>query len=179
MDLSNAQLVTLRDHIAANPAVNTLPHTPDNAQVVADVYNLDASPVYWVWRTWLPTQELYDVTTPEGTSWNWDLFEGLVDSKLNTWREMNRSDGLNMSLPNVQAAIGKIWSTAPQAPQKTHILTAGRRRAQLGERLYAQGTGSTAVPGTMAEEGDITRANVEDAWAQPSAARVSRRKAKA
>lgn len=167
MELDRDQLVKLRDHIAANPAVQGLPHTSDNADIVAATYNQMAVPPFWVWRLGLPTQEIYDVTTAEGTFWDWDIFEGITTSKRETWVEMNRSSQLNMSLTNVRNELGRIFVTAAQRPNQTHVLTAGRRQAQLGEQLYAVGPGSTASPATMGEVGNITRQNVEDAWAQP------------
>jgi hypothetical protein len=67
-NLSPAQLQTLKTHLAANTAtvlingvataINAVPQGGQNAQTVADWYNLTASPAYLVWNPATPLKSI-------------------------------------------------------------------------------------------------------------------------
>lgn len=68
--MSPAQLAALEAHIAANTAVvnggtqiKDLPHTPDNAELVAAWYNGIAAPDYFVWNHAVPVDDILDAVT--------------------------------------------------------------------------------------------------------------------
>jgi hypothetical protein len=66
--MTTAQLQALKAAIAANTntvliggvatAINAVPHGADNAQAIADWYNLAASPAYTVWNTAVPLKTI-------------------------------------------------------------------------------------------------------------------------
>jgi hypothetical protein len=56
--LTPAQLQTLKTFINANPSWAALPLTNSAALLIADEMNLPAAPVYIVWRTAVPFEEI-------------------------------------------------------------------------------------------------------------------------
>jgi len=66
--MTPAQLQTLKADLAANvntvsiggtpTAINAVPHTADNAQAIADWYNLVAAPAYTVWNNSVPIKTI-------------------------------------------------------------------------------------------------------------------------
>lgn len=68
--LTPAQLQALKNDIAANSntviingvatAISAVPHSPDNAQMVANFYNQNASPSFMVFRSNIPVQDIFN-----------------------------------------------------------------------------------------------------------------------
>lgn len=169
MVLTVPQLQVLKADMQGDAAFAAVPHTSDGYAFIAAAYNLIATPDFWVWRTFLPDREIYEATTPapDNTTWSWTIYIGRSQAEREAWRQMvNMAGGLNPSLANTRAGIVDIFSGAGGAPQRTHLLALGRRKAKRGEKLYAGiGTGTTADPATLAVEGNITPVNVEAAFA--------------
>lgn len=164
MALTGPQKITLKAYIDSVPALASQPLVGEGPSNVAAVLNLDASPVFWVWRTFVPDAEIYEVTTEDATSWSWTSFIGRSQGERDAWRQMvNMKGGINAALANVRAGISDIFSGAGGSAQRTHLLTIGRRKARQVEKVLATGTGSTASPATMGYEGPITPDEVADA----------------
>ena len=159
---------------AQQPAVKTW--LTNNASGQSDdasaaLLNANASPDFWIWRSLVPETEIYQLTTADGTTWNWTTYIGRNQAERDAWRQMvsGRNAGLVTALPNVRQAIADIFSGAGGANQRTHLLTIGRRKATVLEKLLASGTGSTAVPADMGigsdggySEGHITDGQVAE-----------------
>jgi hypothetical protein len=164
-------LPTLRDAIAANPVLNALPQTSDNAFFVAAYYNQPASPTFWVWKTSLSKKEIVETTTADGTTFSYTVHIGRSQGERDTWFGVV-PDPMNPSLPNLRQGLDDIYSGATQqaAAQRLHWRTCARRPALAGEKLFVdvgQGSGTTASPATLTFQGPITPQDVENAWAQP------------
>lgn len=63
MALTSAQLTALKADIAATPAIASKPNTADGNIEVADYYNQFASPDYFVWRSDVGVDEIFDKIT--------------------------------------------------------------------------------------------------------------------
>lgn len=162
--LTPAQSQTLKTDIAADSVLNALPNTSDDAFAIADIYGLNASPDYWVWRTLVPDSEIYEATTADATVWSWTIFIARSQGERDAWRQMvSMKGGINASLANVRAGLADIFSGAGGLAQRTHLLTVGRRKARRIEKLFAAGAGTTAAPSVMGFEGTISFADVMSA----------------
>ncbi len=165
MILTTAQLQALRDAIAADGALSVLPHNSDSADTIANAFNVTAAVAYWVWRSFVADSEMYEATSADATTWSWTIYIARSQGERDAWRQMvNMKGGINASLASVRAAVADIFSGAGGAAQRTHLLALGRRLTTRAEKLFATGTGSTASPGTMGSEGNVTIQNVIDAW---------------
>ena len=171
MALTPAQLLALKNDIASDPVLSALPNTADDAFAIAAVYNADASPDFYVWKTRLGKHEVTDLTAPGGTTFDWAGPGGYIARSVaekDAWREMwNSTLSCNPSLPNVRAAFADIFSGTGSGAtnNRAHILALGRRLARRIEALYATGTGTTAAPALMGYEGTISYNDVLQARA--------------
>lgn len=171
--LTTAQKATVKADIAANSDLNSQPAGSDGAFAIAALYNLPAAVDYWVWRSFVPDRDIYEVTTADATVWSWTIYVGRSQGERDAWRQMvNMAGGLNPSLANVRAGISDIFSGAGAggAAQRTHILTIGRRKATRIEKLLATATaggagqrGSTANPDTLGVESPLSKDDMQDA----------------
>lgn len=125
-----------------------------DAQAIAAVYNLLASPDYWVWRTSLSIKEVYETTSGDSTTWSTTAYIARSAAERDAWRDVFAIPGVfNPSLANARAGLADIFSGAPGAAQRTHLLALGRRTARRIEQLLATGAGTTASPSVMGFEG--------------------------
>lgn len=167
MPLSASQQTALKADILLDPALSSQPLTSDGAFAIAAAYNLDAVPDFWVWRTNIPVQEIYERTTSDGTVWSWTTYIARSAAERDCWREVTGRDTVNASLPNLRQAIADIFSGAGGATQRTHLTTIARRKATRAEKLFATGTGSTASPATMGYEGALQYSDVQAVRSAP------------
>lgn len=164
MNLSPANLLTLKQAIAAETDPDFVALRDAGATgAMANFYNVDASPAFWVWRTLVTRSEIYHSTSVDGTTWDWTTFKNQGVSEQGAWREMFMGENANFSLDNLRGGVGKIFGVANA--QTMHILTIARRLAKRGERLFTTGTGSTAAPGKLGVEGNVTNENIVSALA--------------
>jgi hypothetical protein len=154
MELTTAQKATLKTNVQGNGDTNAL-FVSGDLQGLAALYNADASPDFWVWRTSVSKAELTNETSVDGTTFNWSGtgFITRTQGERDAWRELFDQNGtVNASLPQVRQAFLDIFSgpTAPAPANRTHLATIGRRKATRLEKLFATGTGSTGSPAVMA-----------------------------
>jgi len=169
--LTTQQLQTIKAAIVADAALNSQPMNSDGAFAIAAALNLPAAPDFWVWRTAVPKKELVQSTSGDGTRFTWagNGFISRSAGELTAWQELfNHIQEVNPALPNVRQAFSDIFSgSGNAAANRTHLLAIARRLATRAEKLLATGTGSTASPGTMTFEGQLTYQQVETARALP------------
>lgn len=164
--LTNAQLLTLKNDILADPELSAIPNTADGAFAIAAAYALPASPDFWVSRTRVTQAEIVGSTSLDGTTWSWPVFIGRSQGERDGWREMFADTGyINMALPNIVQGLQDIFSGVSGAAQRTHLLAVRRRLANRAEKLFSSGTGSTASPATMTVEGTLTYQDILNARA--------------
>lgn len=164
MNLTSAQLATMKADIAANSDLNTKPNTADGNFAIANLYNLTASPTFTVWKTNVPITEV-------GDKFNGTELAGLTtgnQTRLQTIALYSQA-GVNPSLADRRAFFDDVFSGAGGTTTRAQLLVLWKRLALRGERLYATGTGSDASPGTLSLTafGAVTLQNVNDARAIP------------
>lgn len=159
-ELNQSQLAVLKTDILANPAFTGW-DLARSAQEIASWYNGIANPAFIVWRTSIPSDDLYDSIFQSSGGLQLDA---LTASKRDSLFKMIERD-LDASIPESRANIDDYCGS--QNNLKTAMLAVQKRSATKAEKLFATGTGSTAVPATMAFEGDLTYQQVEAALALP------------
>jgi hypothetical protein len=171
MPLTTQQLTLLKADIAAHPVYGSLAHTGENAYTIAAGYNQIASPDFWVWRTTLAEQEVYEATSPDGTSWNWATYKAQTVQDRDSWARMFNPGVVNPSLAQTRAGWQAIFGGQGASQQQVNFLLAlGREKASQAEQLLivpSSGTGTTASPAVMGFQGNLTGSDVEQAWAIP------------
>lgn len=168
MELTDAQVVTLKADILADPVLAAEPMNSDGAFAIAAAYNLEATPLtpFWVWRTLVTKNEMTSNTSDVATTFSFPQLIARTVQEQFGWRELfNGSDSCNPSLPNVRQGFADVFSGAQAGPvaQRAHLLAISRRKATRIEKLLATGTGSTTSPGTMGFEGPVSYQQIEAA----------------
>ena len=162
--LSQAQLQALKADILADPALANQPKNADANTLIAAVYNLTASPAYWVWRTAVSRADIYNTLDFEGNSWNWTTYKNQGIAEQNAWTQIFMGDQANFAQPNVRAGVAAIFTGSGAAnAQRDHCLSVGRRQCTRAEKLFAAGLGTSVAPSVMTFEGALTYQEVESA----------------
>jgi len=159
--MTPAQLLTLKNDIAADSTMSAQPNNSDGAMEIARLYNLNATPNFTVWKTNVPLNEV-------GKKFNGTELAGL--STANNTRLQTIAlylvGGVNPSLADNRQFFDDVFSGAGGTNTRASLLALWKRLATRGEKLFATGTGSDPSPGTLVVEGDISPADV-------TAARIS------
>ena len=159
--LTQPQLVTLKAHIDGDPALAAQPNNSDGNTAIAAAMNLAASPAFTVWKTNVPTVRV-------GEAFNAGELAGLTSlnhTRLQTLA-IYLTAGVNPSLASIRSFFDDIFSGAGGTNTRASLLVLWKRLATRSEKLFATGTGSDAVPATMAVEGALTYRDVEAARTQ-------------
>jgi hypothetical protein len=145
MALSPAQLATLKADILANGDLNANPNTSDGNVAVAALYNAPASPAWTAWKTNVPIGDV-------GKNINGAELAGL--SSLNNTRIQTLcimlAGGVNPSLSDQRFFWDDIFSGASGTVTRPQLLALWKRTASRVQKLFSTGTGSNAVPATLA-----------------------------
>ena len=158
MALTTAQLIVLRDNIAADPAFASVPHNSDGAFLVAAAYNSQAVPDFTVWKSSVSTAECKQAMV-------WTEFIGRSSGEQAAWTFMLSNGTINPADANVRQGIQDIFSGPGCATSRANLVVIAKRLATRAEKLFATGTGSSASPGTMAFEGQLSYQDIQNAWA--------------
>lgn len=168
MSFSSAQLQTLKAAILADPALVPLtsgPTTDFNGLITA--MGADAAPDFWVYKTSLSRHDILTAPSVDNTTFTWGGSTGgyinRSQGERDAFREMFNSTGsVNPSQANIQAAFADIFSGAGAGAtaNRAHIAAMSRRKANRTERVFVTGVGSSASPGVLVVEGNITLSDV-------------------
>lgn len=177
--LTPAQLATLKSHINASNDLNVYPNNSDGNFAIAALLNLSASPDYFVWRSSVTRQDVYNSVGDGSSSWNWSTYKAQSVTEQNAWTQMFMGDQCNFGQLNNRVGVQTIFTgSAPQNAQRDHVLSVGRRKATRLEKLLAiavvsppantgnnTGTarGSTTNPDVLGYEGSVDFNDVEAA----------------
>ena len=158
MPFTPAQLATIATNIAASPDLAAQPSTADGNFEIARLYNLDATPTFWVYKSLVQIKDI-------GEAFNGAELAGLTTGNVTrlTCIGIFSTLGVNPSRTDVRAFFADVFSGAGGVLTRANLDILWRRPARRIERLFATGTGSTASPGTLVYEGVISGAEVEDA----------------
>ena len=156
MALTTAQQATLKAYIEANPTWVAYNHNSDGALAISQELALDASPDVVVWRSDVAETEVVGNTSGEGTTWDWTVYAALTRQEQGAYERMFASGVVNAGLPNIRQGFVDIFNGPSGADQRAHMSAIAKRLANDLESVFAVGTGSTAVPATMAVEGRVS-----------------------
>lgn len=156
--LTNAQALTLKAAITANPTWAAFPMNSDGYFNLALELNLRAVPDFTVWRTNVPVAQV-------GIAFNSSELAGLTTANTNRLQVMSSYSGgsFNPSQADVRAGFDTVFSGAGGTLTRAALLILWKRLATNVEKVLATGTGSNAAPATMGYEGPIGADDVQQA----------------
>jgi hypothetical protein len=145
--LNSTQLATLKADILADPILSAY-WDNKNPAAIAAVYNIAASPSFFVWKTSVSPEEYIEATV-------WTEVDALTVGKARIWEWVTKGQtaAINPSKVNVRQGLADCW--ASNTTTRTNLLTIGKRLANKVEKLLATGTGTEGIPATMTFEGGI------------------------
>jgi hypothetical protein len=153
--LTTEQKATLKAFVEADTTLSQIPQTYDGAYAIADALKVDASPAFVVWRTSVSVEEIM------ANGFVWTAVDALTVGKARIWDWMTRFGTINPSKLNVRQGMADAFGAA--SAMATGILPHLKRNANILEKLFATGTGTTATPGTMVIEGSLSYQEVHEA----------------
>ena len=148
------QTATLKAALLADPALAQyiVDYRDD---LIRDYYNAPAAPAYIVWRSSVTRQEILQ------NGFDWTRLDNLSVGKARVWNDIFVDGYINPSKPNVRTGIESVWvGNQADLNVRAAVYVHCKRNANRVEKLFATGTGSDAVPGLMAFEGEITTSDV-------------------
>lgn len=157
MDLTQSQLIVLRDAINADPALASQPLHSDGAFAIAEALNKTASPDFIVWKSTVSVEEIMQ------NGFVWTAVDSLTNGKARIWEWMTRFGYINPSKANVRQGIADCFGGA--SAMVAGIMPHCKRKASRVEKIFATGTGTDASPATMIFIGSISYQTVEQARA--------------
>lgn len=170
MPVSQDQYVTLGNDIRANSDPVVVQAIQDgNHGVIANWYNQNAAPDFYVWRTSLSNMEMKDAIV-----WS-EFIAATSQADRDTFGIMREDGSVNPSQINIRTGFSEIFSGPQIVNTRTALLTASKRLASYAEKLLADvnagnstnpllnGNGSVAAPATMTFEGALTALDVSEA----------------
>lgn len=186
MNLAPAQLATLKADILADGVLNQITRNADGFAQIADAYNVAAAGPFFVYRTNVPVQDIYDqivwanltpTDAPDGTqTWanrslacqgkQFNVQIILQGQNIINAAKVNVRAGLQDALTNVPSGVAGAIVSAGWNPVRDNALA---RTATRLEKLFASTAGgktgaTAALAATMGAEGLVSGANVEAAF---------------
>ena len=146
--LTTVQAQTLKAFVEADATLNAIPHSYDGAYALAEALKVDASPDFIVWRTSVSAEEIMS------NGFIWTAVDALTAGKARIWDWMTRYGTINPSKLNVRQGMADAFGAA--SAMATGIMPHLKRNANILEKLFATGTGTTASPATMTIEGSLS-----------------------
>jgi hypothetical protein len=158
MTLTPAQLTALKADIASDSTLAAWAATGRMAEEIANAYNLPAVPEWIVWKTSVSVDEIMR------NGMDWARVDNLSVGKARIWDWLSRLGSFDASKPNIRVGIDSTWvGTAPDLAVRAVVYTHCKRTATRAEKLLSTGTGSTASPATMTNEGALNYHDIEAA----------------
>lgn len=161
MSLTPTQLQALKADIDANSGeFGSVPMTPDGHQAIAEAYNQQATPDFYVWRTSIDQSEINEAV-------DWAEVVGLTTNELLAFSILKDQDTINAADVSIRGAFNAIFPSNQQPNSNAALVAVAKRLALRIEAVLSNGTGSEASPATMGYEGPIDRFDVEKARLLP------------
>jgi hypothetical protein len=160
-----AQLQALKAAIDADPVLAALPLNSDSSFTIADEFNKDAVPTFYVWRSSLDINEIMS------NGFDWTRVDNMTVGEARIWQFMTQLGTINPSRANVRAGVNEAFKgTAQDNTTRLAIYGHCQRPATRFEKIYATGAGTTSDdigtgPGTMVLEGPVTYQIIDQARA--------------
>lgn len=159
--LTPQQITTLRTNILAGEFAAQCQPFGDGPTDIATAYNQPAAPAFIVWRTNVRVEET-------GNAWLGTDIDGM--SSLNMQRlqlllASSPSGVFDMSRADRRAGFENPFGAVNNA-SRVAMRAVWQRNVTRFERIYATGTGTTATPGALVVEGQLTPDIVRQACTQ-------------
>lgn len=154
MSLSNSQMLALKAHILADPALAALTSGPGaDYATIAEALNATSNPNFTVWKTSVPVAAYREVLV-------WTEVDGLSVGKARIWDWV--TGGMTLSLEPFKDAVrqGLADCWAVNTATRPALLELAKRIATRAEGVLATGTGSNANPGKLTFEGTIQASDI-------------------
>lgn len=154
--LTPAQLSTLKAAALADQTAAGYISAGDDTGLQAW---FNTTTTYVVWRSNLPTRDIYDKISGESTTWDWTTYIGnTTAAERDAWDAMTGVGNVNPSLQNVRDGWNKIFSGTGTAvvAQRTHLAAISKAFATKAEQILSSGAGTSASPSVRAWEGTIS-----------------------
>ena len=180
--LTPAQLTTLKAAIQADQVLNAYPMDGDGLNAVADAFNLDSSPAFYVWKTNISTSDIFDQIiwanfTPQdaadGTATWTNRSLACQGKQFNIQTILVGRESINPAKSNIRAGLQDALTAIPSGASGANksggwnaVVAIMYRVATRAEQLLATGVGSTASPALLRFEGKITANDVDTARRQ-------------
>lgn len=185
MNLAPAQLATLKADILADGVLNQITRNADGFAQIAAAYNAVAAGPFQVFRTNVPVQDIYDqiswakltpTDVPDGTQAWANRSLACQGKQFNTQIILQGQTVINAAKANVRAGLQDALTNVPSGVAGAAV-SAGwnqirdnalARSATRLEKLFANTAGgqngtTAALAATMAVEGSVSPANIEQA----------------
>jgi hypothetical protein len=190
MNLTTAQLQTIKTDIAANSDLNAFPNTDDGNFAIAALYNALAAVAFFVYRTNIPVQDIFDQITwanltpsdapaatfdAAGMAWQ-NRALACQAKQFNVQLLLQGQSTVNAAKANVRAGLQDALTNVPSGASGALVSggwvgvrdNALARKATRLEKLFAttgvNHDGSTAAAAaTMVVEGAIAGSDVSNA----------------
>lgn len=177
--MTPSQNAVIKADILANPDLNSAPMNGDGAWAISDLYNLIAIPDFYVWRTNVPTQEIFDAITwanltpadvADGTQIWLNRAMACQGKQFNIQTLVTGRDFINASKVNIRVGFQDALTQIPSgvgganraAGWATLQLIMSRKATRL-EKLLATGAGTQAIPALMSFEGLVNYQTIQAA----------------
>lgn len=182
MSLTSAQAAALKVDYLADAALQTIfANSPNGAQAVADEYNKLATPDFYVWKSAVPTQDIFDAVqwdrytptdAPDSTA-VWLARAVAIRIKQENLQTFMFRDAIDASKSGIRSGLRDAVIAVPSGASGANVSPGGasgatvlevcRRLASRVEKLLTTGasqTGNTAAD-VMGFEGPLTAADFE------------------
>lgn len=189
--LANANVAGGSNPAYASTPINQLPSNSDTNQLIADWYNVTASPTFYVYRTTIPAAELFDAivwanftpsdAVPTDTSLNNDIFQSrqiaCQTKQMNLQTMIVGQASINGSKPNIRAGLQDALTNIPSGTngalraagwvtvRDTVLARAAKRAEKLLANTSGGNGGTAATAATLVFEGDLSAGDVSRARA--------------
>jgi hypothetical protein len=132
---------------------------------IARLYNLPAAPVYWIWRTAVPWDEILQ------NGFDFLRVDNLSIGKARVWEWLfkNQANAIDPRKANIRQGVIEAWKgTQADLDVRAQVWLHCQRQASKVERLFATGAGTAATidgvgPGVSTVTAPLTTAAVSAA----------------
>lgn len=153
MSLTNAQYITLANHIRANTDQDVIDALViRNDTELTRLYNLDTT--FYVWRSDVPPEEYMPAL-------DWTEVDNMSTGKSRVWdwSTQYQTAPLDATSANLRAGIAAAFPANTQAA----LNAVAKRFASVFEEIFATGTGTNGDPGIADPEGPLSLFDVSKA----------------
>lgn len=145
--LTLAQRNIIKADVLADPVLSALPISSNAVNEIIRVFQLDAVPLFNVWRTSVPVSEIM------ANGFVWTAVDNLLTGKARIWEWMMSQGSIDASKSNIRQGLVDAFGAG--TPMALGIEPHLKRPATRLEKLFATGTGTVVAPGLTVVTGSL------------------------